>query len=144
MPPEGRDERTLLEGLTATPEGDDRFVAVAPEGFGPQAFGGVVVAHAVNAALQTVDAPSTLHSLHGYFLRPVAVEEPVQIDVARTRDGRSFTPERWSTPVHGYARHDGRRLPSAASALWHPEEGEPFVYAEMTLVDVAELAAPGS
>ena len=54
MPPEGRDERTLLEGLTATPEGDDRFVAVAPEGFGPQAFGGVVVAHAVNAALQTV------------------------------------------------------------------------------------------
>lgn len=61
-----------------------------------------------------------------------------------SRDGRSFTPERWSTPVHGYARHDGRRLPSAASALWHPEEGEPFVYAEMTLVDVAELAAPGS
>jgi acyl-CoA thioesterase-2 len=101
VPPEGRDERTLLEGLTATPEGDDRFVAVAPEGFGPQAFGGVVVAHAVNAALQTVDAPSTLHSLHGYFLRPVAVEEPVQIDVARTRDGRSFTTRQVTTQQRG-------------------------------------------
>ena len=65
------DNRSLTEALTATPQGNDCFVAVAPDWFGPMAFGGVVVAHAVNAALQTVDDPSTLHSLHGYFLRPV-------------------------------------------------------------------------
>ncbi|MEN1976435.1 DUF6544 family protein [Cellulomonas sp. P4] len=54
-----------------------------------------------------------------------------------TRDGRSFTRERWSTPVDGYAVHHGRRLPSAAAAMWHPSTGEPFRYAEMVLDDVA-------
>lgn len=55
-----------------------------------------------------------------------------------SRDGRSFTAERWSTPVDGYAEQHGRRLPASASATWHPAGGAPFRYAEMTLVDVAE------
>lgn len=36
---------------------------------------------------------------------------------------------RWSTPVHGWRRVNGRWLPSAASAVWHLPEG-PFRYAE--------------
>jgi hypothetical protein len=48
-----------------------------------------------------------------------------------SRDGRELTAEHWSTPVREYAVQAGRRLPSAASGLWHPSAGEPFVYAEM-------------
>lgn len=61
-----------------------------------------------------------------------------------SRDGRSFTPERWSTPVDGYAVHHGRRLPSTASAVWHPASGEPFRYADMTLVDVTDARSTRS
>lgn len=97
----GDDRRSLTEALTASPTGTDRFVAVAPGWFGPQAFGGMVLGHAVNAALQTVGDPSTLHSLHGYFLRPVAVEEEVRLHVERTRDGRSFTTRQVTTEQRG-------------------------------------------
>lgn len=54
-------------------------------------------------------------------------------------DGRSFVPERWSTPVSAYAPRHGRRLPTTARAMWHPASGTPFVYAEMTIEDVTEV-----
>ena len=37
---------------------------------GGRTFGGMVVAQALSAALQTVPAGLDVHSLHGYFLRP--------------------------------------------------------------------------
>lgn len=102
MPPAENDDRSLVEMLRASPaEGHDCFTAVAPDWFGAQAFGGVVVAHAVNAALQTVDDPARLHSLHGYFLRPVVVEEPVHLHVDRVRDGRSFATRQVTSEQNG-------------------------------------------
>jgi len=118
--PDRRDERSLVEVLTARPRGDDCFVVMAPNWFGPQAFGGVVVGHAVNAALQTVDDPSTLHSLHGYFLRPVAVEEPAQVRVERTRDGRTFSARQVTT------EQNGKVVFSMMCSFHAPESGEEY------------------
>jgi acyl-CoA thioesterase-2 len=127
VPPDPNDDRSLNEVLAATAEGDDRFCAVAPDWFGPQAFGGVVVAHAVNAALQTVDDPSTLHSLHGYFLRPVGVEEPVDVRVERTRDGRAFSARQVVTEQHG------RPVFSMMCSFHAPETGDEY---QLTMPEV--------
>jgi acyl-CoA thioesterase II len=120
VPPPEVDDRSLVDVLTASPAGDDCFVAVAPDWFGPQAFGGVVVAHAVNAAVQTVDDPSQLHSLHGYFLRPVASEEPVQLNVQRTRDGRSFRTRQVTT------EQGGKPVFTMVCSFHTPEDGEEY------------------
>jgi acyl-CoA thioesterase-2 len=126
VPPAEDDDRSLNEVLTAVAEGDDRFCAVAPDWFGPQAFGGVVVAHAVNAALQTVDDPATLHSLHGYFLRPVTVEEPVEVRVERTRDGRAFSARQVVT-------ERGKPVFSMMCSFHAPEAGDEY---QLTMPDV--------
>jgi acyl-CoA thioesterase-2 len=120
VPPPDVDDRSLIEVLTANPVGDDSFVAVAPDWFGTQAFGGVVVAHAVSAALQSVDDPSSLHSLHGYFLRPVAVEVPVRLDVDRTRDGRSFRTRQVTT------EQGGKPVFTMVCSFHTPEDGEEY------------------
>lgn len=57
-------------------------------------YGGQVAAQALLAAGRTVDPERTPHSLHGYFLRPGNSGRPVVFQVARDRDGRSFSARR--------------------------------------------------
>jgi acyl-CoA thioesterase-2 len=57
----------------------------------PALFGGQVAAQAFMAAARTVPAERRPHSLHGYFLRPGRYDRPVILQVARDRDGRSFS-----------------------------------------------------
>jgi acyl-CoA thioesterase-2 len=54
-------------------------------------FGGQVAAHALRAAIATVDQPHVPHSFHGYFLRPGKNDAPSMLRVDRIRDGKSFT-----------------------------------------------------
>lgn len=111
---------SLLDVLTPRPIGDDRFVATMPDWFGGHPFGGVVLAQSLGAALQTVDDPGSLHSLHGYFMRPVTVGVPAELTVERVRDGRSFTTRQVDTTVDGKPAF--RSLCS-----WHPREaGEEY------------------
>ena len=56
-------------------------------------FGGQVLGQSLSAAAATVDS-RPLHSVHGYFLRPGRITEPVRYAVERTRDGRSFSTRR--------------------------------------------------
>ena len=71
-----------------TPTGQDTFVA-APGGEG-FLFGGLTIGVALRAAAHTV-APGLLpKSFHAYFLRAGQWGPPLQIEVARTADGRSF------------------------------------------------------
>ncbi|MGH2686673.1 MAG: acyl-CoA thioesterase [Actinomycetota bacterium] len=46
---------------------------------------------ALRAATQTVDVDHHVHSMHAYFVRPGLPGEPITMQVARIRDGRSFT-----------------------------------------------------
>jgi acyl-CoA thioesterase-2 len=63
-------------------------------------FGGQVLAQCVMAAGRTVadiddgDGARTIHSLHGYFMRPGDDTKPIRFAVERMRDGRSFSTRR--------------------------------------------------
>jgi hypothetical protein len=49
-------------------------------------------------------------------------------------DGRSFLPQRWSTPLTGYRDFDGRQLSSLGAARWHaPEPEGEFGYLEFVI-----------
>lgn len=57
-------------------------------------FGGQVLAQSVIASSRTVPADRAIHSLHGYFLRPGSLSEPITFSVDRIHDGRSFATRR--------------------------------------------------
>lgn len=65
----------------------------------------------------------------------------VSDDRARTVDGTQFERARWSTPVSGWRRVDGRPMPDA-EARWELPTGE-FAYARFEVLDVNyNVAAP--
>ena len=57
-------------------------------------FGGQVLAQSLVAAQRTTPEDRTVHSMHGYFLRPGKVELPITFSVDRIHDGRSFSTRR--------------------------------------------------
>jgi acyl-CoA thioesterase-2 len=57
-------------------------------------FGGHVLGQSLSAASRTVSQGWPSHSLHGYFLRPGAVDAPVLYEVDRIRNGGSFATRR--------------------------------------------------
>jgi acyl-CoA thioesterase-2 len=61
---------------------------------GGRVFGGQVLAQALVAATRTVPEERVVHSMHGYFLRPGDVEQPITFSVDRIHDGRSFSTRR--------------------------------------------------
>ena len=84
----------LIELLAASPAPDGLWEADAPDPGWGRLYGGQVLAQALYAAEQTVVPDRTVHSLHGYFLRPGRPGVPVRLEVDRIRDGRSFTTRR--------------------------------------------------
>lgn len=66
-------------------------------------FGGQVAGQALVAAVRTVEPDRSIHSLHGYFLRPGDPKAPILYEVDRIRDGRSFTTRRVVAIQHGRA-----------------------------------------
>lgn len=57
----------------------------------PQLFGGQVLGQAAMAATLTLNETKSLHSIHGYFIRPGKASLPVVYKVERLHDGRSFS-----------------------------------------------------
>lgn len=57
-------------------------------------YGGHIVAQALRAAANTVDAELLPHSLRAYFIRRGDNQEPVRYEVDRIRNGRSFATRR--------------------------------------------------
>jgi acyl-CoA thioesterase-2 len=90
----------LLSALTLQAQGlnqlnEDTFEGPSqwmPHG---RVFGGQVLAQSLMAAQHTIDsADRSVHSMHGYFLRPGDIELPIKFTVDRLRDGRSFSTRR--------------------------------------------------
>jgi acyl-CoA thioesterase-2 len=85
----------LLAVLDLETTGPDRYRApnrdLSP---GNRVFGGQVAAQALHAASSTVGAEHAAHSMHAYFVRPGRNGVPIDLEVERTRDGRSFTTRR--------------------------------------------------
>jgi acyl-CoA thioesterase-2 len=60
---------------------------------GGRVFGGQVLAQCIVAAQSTID-DRAIHSMHGYFLRPGSIADPITFAVERIHDGRSFATRR--------------------------------------------------
>jgi len=81
----------LLDLITVRDEGEDSFVGWCHAGAPRRVMGGQVAAQALAAAGATVPDDRVPHSLHGYFLREGRPERPITYQVARNRDGRSYS-----------------------------------------------------
>src|SRR4029079_18055960 len=96
---------TGLETLLATLDLErlevNLFRGSSPQVGWQRVFGGQVVGQALVAAPRPVEASRTIHSLHGYFIRPGDPKVPIIYEVSRDRDGRSFTTRRVIAIPHG-------------------------------------------
>lgn len=95
----------LLETLNLTDTGartsEDIFTGPTqwmPHG---RVFGGQVLAQSLVAAQRTIDGGRHPHSLHGYFLRPGDIAQPITFSVDRIHDGRSFSTRRTQAYQNG-------------------------------------------
>ncbi len=94
MSPTFRDsERSPLEELLSLlaleQTGENRYRGYSQPALNGRIFGGLVFAQAVAAAQATVDG-RPIHSAHAYFMRPGNPDLPIDYEVDRVRDGRSF------------------------------------------------------
>lgn len=64
-------------------------------------FGGHVAGQSLVSAVRTVAPRFSVHSLHGYFLRPGDAKAPTVFLVERLRDGGSFATRRVTAIQHG-------------------------------------------
>jgi acyl-CoA thioesterase II len=93
----------LVDLLDLEPIEVNVFRGRSPDERRQRVFGGQVAGQALVAAARTVDPDRSVHSLHGYFLRPGDPQIPILYDVDRIRDGQSFTTRRVVAIQHGKA-----------------------------------------
>jgi acyl-CoA thioesterase-2 len=79
----------------------DLFRGAASPNDRGRAFGGLVAAQTLMAAIRTADEGFTVHSMHSYFLLPGDPMQPIVYEVERIRDGRSFQTRRVAARQHG-------------------------------------------
>ena len=111
----------LLAALDLTDTGartdEDIFTGVSqwmPHG---RVFGGQVLAQSLVAAMRTTQEGRAVHSMHGYFLRPGDVNQPITFSVDRIHDGRSFSARRTQ------AYQNGLPILSMIASFQEPGEG---------------------
>ena len=114
-----------MEGLMAALDLTDTGARTSEDIFtGPsqwmplgRVFGGQVLAQSLVAAMRTVPDDRHVHSMHGYFLRPGDVGQPITFSVDRIHDGRSFSTRRTQ------AYQDGHPILSMIASFQDGDEG---------------------
>jgi acyl-CoA thioesterase-2 len=98
----GVDERSWIARMLEFGRDGDEFVAPNPAS-GPtkRLFGGLIAAQALAAAGATVEPEKLPQSLHLYFVRGGEYGVDIELQVERTRDGRSFDTRRVTAIQHG-------------------------------------------
>lgn len=116
----------LVDAFTARPTGADplgrpTFTTTSPKWWmHGRVFGGMVVAQALHAAMETVPHDFEIHSLHGYFLRPTSPGSRTDHVVDSVRDGRSFRTRQVISEV------DGRETFRMMCSFHIPEKGDSY------------------
>ena len=95
----------LVETLNLEPHELNLFRGRSPQSGWQRVFGGQVIGQALVAACRTVEEIATRppHSLHAYFLLGGDPKVPIINEVARIRDGKSFTTRNVKAIQHGHA-----------------------------------------
>ncbi|PPD43594.1 MAG: acyl-CoA thioesterase II [Methylocystis sp.] len=107
----------LIALLDLQQTGESAFRGHSPASAGKHLYGGQVVAQALVAATRTVPADRPAHSLHAYFVLAGDPQTPIDFNVERIRDGRSFTTRRC------VATQQGRTIFSMEASFHVLEEG---------------------
>jgi acyl-CoA thioesterase-2 len=116
----------LIDAITARPlepeqGGRSTYVTSSPDWWiGGRTFGGMVIAQALSAAVQSVAAELPVHSLHGYFVRPTPPGAQSVHLVEHLRDGRSFTSRTVTSSV------DGKETFQMSCSFHVPEDGDEY------------------
>ncbi len=84
----------LLDALDLRQDDPDTFTGHSLPQLNGRVYGGQVLAQSLLAAGRTLTDGRLPHSMHGYFLRAGALDEPITFQVERLRDGRSFSARR--------------------------------------------------
>ncbi|TDU84475.1 acyl-CoA thioesterase-2 [Kribbella voronezhensis] len=84
----------LVELLDLEKLDADVYRGRQPQTSAQRVFGGQVLGQALVAASDTIEPERVVHSLHGYFLRPGDTAVPIEYQVERIRDGKSFSSRR--------------------------------------------------
>ena len=83
---------SFAELFALSPDGAGRWTAAgAPQTDERRLFGGVLIGQAIVAASE---GTTRCHALHALFIGPGSKQEPFELAVERTRDGRSFATRR--------------------------------------------------
>jgi acyl-CoA thioesterase II len=127
----------LADRLVLTSDGDNRFVGYAP-GAPVRMYGGELAAQALAAANATVGEDRRPHTLQCVYVSGGDPDHPLEHEVERVRDGRSFSTRRVQV-------HNNDRLALTATVGYHvPEEsfshqrGMPEVPPPQDLPTIAE------
>ena len=83
--------KELLDILQLEKVEENHFVGKNQDLGLPQVFGGQIIAHALQAAMQMVQDDREVHSCHCYFLQPAEVSLPLSFKTITLREGNSFT-----------------------------------------------------
>ncbi|MBA2327579.1 MAG: thioesterase family protein [Actinobacteria bacterium] len=89
-----------IEFVTVRPDGD-AWVGDAPDWWGTQLFGGFILGQATYAATRVAPEGRRIHSLHGYFLRPIMAGAQLSYRIAPVREGRTFSIHRLEASQQG-------------------------------------------
>ncbi|MFV0426419.1 MAG: acyl-CoA thioesterase [Beutenbergiaceae bacterium] len=95
--PEPAPLEAVLAALDLAPEDDHTFIGDSLPQLHGRVYGGQVLAQALVAAQRTLPPQNSdrlVHSLHGYFLRPGDLDQPITFAVESLRDGGSFSARR--------------------------------------------------
>jgi acyl-CoA thioesterase II len=110
---------TLTDLVEVEAIGPDRYRAVTDSPLTrPTLFGGALVAQALRAAAASTDPEKHPHSLHATFVRAGRAGHGVELAVARTRDGRSFSTRQVTVS-------QGERVVMTMTASFHRDEPSP-------------------
>lgn len=105
--------------LSDTGARTDEDIFTGPSQWMPhgRVFGGQVLAQSLVAAMRTTAVDRSVHSMHGYFLRPGDVDQKITFSVDRIHDGRSFSTRRTQ------AYQDGLPILSMIASFQDHDEG---------------------
>ncbi len=111
-------------------------------GYLSRTFGGHIAGQALVSAVRTVAPEFTVHSLHGYFLRPGEATKPAVYLVDRPRDGGSFCTRRVNAVQNGEVIFSmGASFQTAQQGIEHQDE-MPTVLPPEDLVQSESAANP--
>ncbi|WP_271079581.1 acyl-CoA thioesterase [Aurantiacibacter sp. MUD61] len=81
---------TFHDMLSLSRESEHSWVGAPGPGIGKRMFGGHALAQAVMAATLDDHDDRHVHSLHAYFMKPGAADQPISYTVTTLAEGRSF------------------------------------------------------